>query len=65
MPDKFTSNAERCQHVAELCNIDNLRGDCRPVTFRATRNGVSARLVKREFVDEMLRRLKSSDVPGS
>jgi hypothetical protein len=65
MPDEFNSNAERCRHVAMQCNIDNLRGDARPIMFRAGRNGVSARYMTKAYINEILRRLKSSDVQES
>jgi hypothetical protein len=61
MVDKFTNDRDRSRYVAELCNIDNLRGDCRPIVFENRLGGVSARLVKSETIDEMICRLKSTN----
>lgn len=65
MADQFTNVRERGYYVAELCNLDNLRGDCRPILFETRRDGVVARLVKTESIDELICRLKSTNPTGS
>jgi hypothetical protein len=65
MPDEFNSNAERCRHVAMDCHLFNLRGDARPIIYRAARDGVSARYIPQVDIEEMIRSLKTSDVKES
>lgn len=64
MADQFNNVRDRQQHVVNELTIDNLRGDMRPVVFEARRDGVAARLVAPQKIEELIRRLKSTEPVG-